>query len=145
MLARSPAPAPSARKSKSGSWIHRLLDWFRGSPEQTVENRQPFNDRVREMLRQLRETQSDTSARLAFLRQHKTDLEAPFRDLTTAGNRHPAVALLGEALLKVEALAKGAPSDAAVGETWDAIEKALADFLGAAAATSVPRRDGFWK
>ena len=63
----------------------------------------------------------------------------------SAGDRHPAVAQLGEALLKVEALSQSVPDDTAIGAAWDAVEKALSEYLGAAAATMAPQREGFWK
>ncbi len=127
------------------SWIQSFLDWFRETPGPTSVNRESFNDRGRELLRQMRETPVATSARFAFLRRHETDLQGLFHDLMWEGNRHPAVALLGEALLKVEALSPSVPDDAAVDEAWEAVEKALADYLGDAVETGAAPRDGFWK
>jgi Ca-activated chloride channel family protein len=111
--------------------------------EATGVDQSSFNDRVRELLRELRETKA--ADRLAFLRLKATELRNLHHDLVTAGDRHPAVTLLGEALLKVEALLPRGADDAAVGEAWEAVEKALADYLGAATEMDGARREGFWK
>ncbi len=152
----APAQAPSwkartnklerqSKKSTGGSWIERLLDWFRGTPELPTLDREPFRQRVREILRELRETPAVGGARLAFLLGRSADLQALFRDLMTGGDRHSAVAQLGEALLSVEALSQSVPDDTAIGAAWAAIETALSEYLGEKAETAAPQREGFWK
>src|SRR5262249_15004036 len=86
--------ARSMPRARGRSWIGRLLDWFRGSSESTVPDREPFRDRVRGLLREMQQTPGVAADQLAFLRGTATDLKALFRDLMYGGDRHPAVALL---------------------------------------------------
>jgi hypothetical protein len=93
----------------------------------------------------LRATPADMGARLAVLRFRLDELRALHLHLETAGDDHPSVALLGEVLLKIEALAATVPDDAAVCAVWSDLEKAFAAYLGEDAAEGESRRDDFWK
>ena len=67
------------------------------------------------------------------------------RRTASSGARHSTVALLGEALLNVEALSPSVPEEAADGAAWAAVEAALTDYLGETVETVSPGREGFWK
>jgi Ca-activated chloride channel family protein len=112
-------------------------------------DRTPFRARVEGMLQQLQQSESDTTVRLALLRTLAPALDALFRDLVTAGDRHKAVEQLGKELVSLRALLQQAAPEGSVVEqhhlnlvaalrTWLAL-------LPQRAAAAPGRREGFWK
>jgi Ca-activated chloride channel family protein len=128
-------------------WLQRLLDWFRGkpAPEPAPVTRPSIRHIFGEVRRHMQTAPADSTARLAFLKAANELLKDLLRGLKAAGDQHPAVALLGEALLKVEALSQSVPDDAAIRAAWEAVEKALTDYLGGAPDTTAAPREDFWK
>jgi hypothetical protein len=128
----------------SRGWLQRLLDWFRGKSGTSAGNREPFRVGARDLLQRMHKTVSG-AARRDFLNRTRPVLEALHLSLVEAKDQHPAVALLGEALLKVEALSQSVPDDAAIRAAWEAVETALTNYLGDAPETTAAPREGFWK
>jgi Ca-activated chloride channel family protein len=161
--ARPPEPPPPAGSSLRGlnasraggrgdrqqGLIQRLLAPFRrgrrkgnaADPTPATVDRSPYRQRVLDLAQAFRGA-ADATTRLGGLRSLATRLRELFQDLVTAGDRHPAVRRLGEALLRLEALlAEGRPAEAAVHEVWSETEGALRDWL----AIGQPARGEFWK
>jgi hypothetical protein len=132
--------------------IQRLLGPFRGGKKRAqvpVLDREPYRQRVADLLQALRSRPTaDAATRLGSLRSLFPKLEALFKDLAMAGDRHPSVKHLGEVLLRVQALlTEPRPAEATVQDLWLQMEAALQDWLASVpAAQPAPLpKEGFWK
>jgi hypothetical protein len=132
--------------------IQRLLGLLRGDKRRAkapVLDREPYRQRVADLLQALRSCPTaDAATRLGVLRSLFPKLEALFKDLAAAGDRHPSVKRLGEVLLRVQALlAEPRPAEATVQDLWLQTEAALQDWLASVpAAQPAPLpKEGFWK
>lgn len=148
----APAEDSVPIQARRTGWIGRLLRAFtRGRRASTFPeevDRTPLQPRVLDLLQAMSPgAASDPAARLALLRSLASRFEQLFKDLVTAGDRHPSVQHLGEALVQLQALLTVAhPVDALVYEVWGHIEKSLRDWLTAVVPVGTPGpREGFWK
>jgi Ca-activated chloride channel family protein len=118
----------------------------RGAATAPVD-RGPYRQRMLDLVQAFQGAAADTTTRLGILRSLAGKLQDLFQDLVAAGDRHPAIRRLGEALVRLDALlAEAGPAEVAVHEVWSRTEAALRDWLAIDQPAHAPgRREGFWK
>jgi Ca-activated chloride channel family protein len=138
---------------QTGIW-QRLLTLFGLGQHATHPTRAPdraaFRGRVEALLVRLQTQASDTQTRRALLQATAADLEALFRDLVAAGDRHESVERLGTHLASLKPLLiEASPQPSTIDQHHLAIVGALRDWLAlgdpAGGAKPSGRREGFWK
>jgi hypothetical protein len=120
--------------------------------------REQYRPRVQELLKALAGCPTTLAAhQLQVLRSLCERLTELVRDLVFAGEGHPAVKPLAEALVHLnELLAESSPTDFRIHDVWNEVEAALRgylDSLGQSPAAPVadapgspaPKREDFWK
>jgi Ca-activated chloride channel family protein len=108
-----------------------------------------FRPRVEALLTQLQVPANDLTTRLTQMRTLHPELEALFRDLIMAGDRHESVLRLGKLLVSLRPLLlEAAPLGSAVEQHRLDIIVAIQKWLALPPQTAAPRpaqREGFWK
>jgi Ca-activated chloride channel family protein len=113
-------------------------------------DRAAFRARVEALLQRLQAQASDAPMRRALLQAAQAELEALFRDLVTAGDRHESVERLGKQLATLKPLLlEASPAASAIDQVHLGIVGAFRDWLTlvAPAGSAAPAggREGFWK
>jgi Ca-activated chloride channel family protein len=152
----SPASLEKVDRSSAdqGGILQRLLGLLGfGKPQEKgtpppVE-RERFRARVEDLLRRLQAHADDWQQKRSCLSSLAAELEALFRDLVDAGDRHESVERLGKQLVSLKTLLlEASPAASAVEQHHLHVVGALRDWLAQLPPPRNPsqgRREGFWK
>jgi Ca-activated chloride channel family protein len=147
VAAHLPESTPVATPGSS-DLLRGLLNLLRsgqqGQQPTPAIDRTAYGQRAADLLREMEANAGRAPAGLlAALRTLSLRLGLLFCELVTAGDRHPSLQRLGEALVALEALPL-APDIAVIHDLWSRIESALREWL-ALLPQPPARREGFWK
>jgi Ca-activated chloride channel family protein len=123
------------RSPDQGGILQRLLGLFglgkkKDKAAPVPVDREPFRVRVEDLLRRLQPPTNDMAGRRTVLQALLSDLEAIFRDLVAAGDRHESVERLGKHLLTLRPLLlEASPEASAIEQHHLHLVGALRDWL----------------